>query len=252
MAELTKLALLFFLHDITSFVSAAQAAPAGFTDELVVGGLNNRIRHGIRPGRSPFMTLQMDRCGWSRPARCSPSCSPYRRPSGRARSARDQLSSTLRSTASFTSTTLCRGRLRTTELPAPLPMVMRHRRAVRQRSSTSTIFPTAPITTAVGYISARTASFMSRSAKNATSANSQSLANRLGKILRLNDDGSIPSDNPSSFSGITGNPVGDNRAIWRSAYGILSTFAFQPHTGVMMLNDVGERTFEEVALGPAG
>jgi hypothetical protein len=33
---------------------------------------------------------------------------------------------------------------------------------------------------------------------NATRANSQTLGNRLGKILRINFDGTIPSDNPSS------------------------------------------------------
>src|SRR3954468_765504 len=35
--------------------------------------------------------------------------------------------------------------------------------------------------------------------ENANSANAQTLANRLGKILRYNADGSIPTDNPTSF-----------------------------------------------------
>src|SRR6267378_6608676 len=50
--------------------------------------------------------------------------------------------------------------------------------------------------------------------ENANSANSQSLSNRLGKILRINADGSIPSDNPTTFPGIAGSPAGANRAIW--------------------------------------
>jgi len=44
--------------------------------------------------------------------------------------------------------------------------------------------------------------------ENANSANSQTLANRLGKMLRVNADGSIPTDNPF-FTGATG----INRAI---------------------------------------
>ena len=37
---------------------------------------------------------------------------------------------------------------------------------------------------------------------NNDGANSQTLANRLGKILRINPDGSIPADNPTTFPGI--------------------------------------------------
>src|SRR4029077_4941402 len=50
--------------------------------------------------------------------------------------------------------------------------------------------------------------------ENANGANSQSLSNRLGKILRINSDGTIPSDNPSSFPGSSGSAPGANRAIW--------------------------------------
>jgi glucose/arabinose dehydrogenase len=36
--------------------------------------------------------------------------------------------------------------------------------------------------------------------ENAVPTNAQSLANRLGKILRINSDGTIPADNPTSYS----------------------------------------------------
>lgn len=45
--------------------------------------------------------------------------------------------------------------------------------------------------------------------ENANGSNSQTLANRLGKMLRINSDGSIPSDNPFFLAA-----TGANRAIW--------------------------------------
>ena len=57
-------------------------------------------------------------------------------------------------------------------------------------------------------ISARTASSTSRSARTPESANAQSLGNRLGKILRINPDGTIPTDNPTTFPGIAGRTAG--------------------------------------------
>ena len=44
---------------------------------------------------------------------------------------------------------------------------------------------------------------------NATSSNAQTLSNLLGKILRINADGTIPTDNP-----FFGTATGVNRAIW--------------------------------------
>lgn len=88
--------------------------------------------------------------------------------------------------------------------------------------------------------------------ENAVPSNSQSLANRLGKILRINSDGSIPADNPTSFPNITGSPTGVNRAIWAVGLRNPFTFSFQPGTGVMHINDVGQGTWEEVNTGIAG
>jgi len=83
--------------------------------------------------------------------------------------------------------------------------------------------------------------------ENATKSNSQTLSNMLGKILRLNSDGSIPTDNPF-FTQATGN----NRSIWALGLRNPFTFAFQPGTGRMFINDVGQDRFEEINDGIAG
>jgi len=82
---------------------------------------------------------------------------------------------------------------------------------------------------------------------NANGANSQSLSNRLGKILRVNSDGSIPTDNP-----FFGTATGANRAIWALGLRNPFTFAFQPGSGQMFINDVGQVTWEEINQGAAG
>src|SRR6184192_1973896 len=66
--------------------------------------------------------------------------------------------------------------------------------------------------------------------ENANPANAQSVGNRLGKLLRINADGTIPPDNPTSFPGIAGSPSGVNRAIWAVGLRNPFTFAFQPGT----------------------
>lgn len=88
--------------------------------------------------------------------------------------------------------------------------------------------------------------------ENADRLNAQSLANRLGKILRINPNGTIPGDNPTSFPGIAGSPSGANRAIWAVGLRNPYTFAFQAHSGTMLINDVGQQTWEEINPGGAG
>jgi glucose/arabinose dehydrogenase len=82
---------------------------------------------------------------------------------------------------------------------------------------------------------------------NAINANSPSLATVLGKMLRYNPDGSIPPDNP--MVAVT---TGPNQAIW--AYGLRNAFnfAFQPGTGRMFIDHVGEETWEAVVQGQPG
>jgi len=83
--------------------------------------------------------------------------------------------------------------------------------------------------------------------ENAVSSNAPSLNTPLGKMLRINSDGTIPTDNP--FFGQT---TGNARAIWARGLRNPFTFAFQPGTGRMHINDVGQNTTEEVNRGVAG
>lgn len=83
--------------------------------------------------------------------------------------------------------------------------------------------------------------------ENANGSNSQTLGNLLGKVLRINSDGTIPSDNPF-FNTATGN----NRAIWALGLRNPFTFAFQPGSGRIFINDVGQNTWEEINDGIAG
>jgi glucose/arabinose dehydrogenase len=83
--------------------------------------------------------------------------------------------------------------------------------------------------------------------ENANSSNSQTLSNPLGKLLRINADGSIPSDNP--FFGST---TGVSRAIWAMGLRNPFTFAVHPNSGRIFIDDVGQSTWEEINDGEAG
>jgi glucose/arabinose dehydrogenase len=78
-------------------------------------------------------------------------------------------------------------------------------------------------------------------------ANAQSLLSQQGKILRINADGTIPGDNP--FFAMT---TGNNRAIWALGLRNPFTFGFQPGSGRMFINDVGESAAEEINEGISG
>lgn len=81
---------------------------------------------------------------------------------------------------------------------------------------------------------------------NADGARAQALGSPFGKLLRLNPDGTIPADNP--FVGV----AGADTAVW--AYGLRNpfTFAVQPGTGRLHINDVGSDRWEEIDVGVAG
>jgi glucose/arabinose dehydrogenase len=83
--------------------------------------------------------------------------------------------------------------------------------------------------------------------ENANETNSQTLGNLLGKMLRINPDGSIPGDNP-----FFGTAEGKNRAIWALGLRNPFTFAIQPGTGRIFINDVGQSTWEEINDGIVG
>jgi hypothetical protein len=71
--------------------------------------------------------------------------------------------------------------------------------------------------------------------------------NVLGKMLRINRDGTIPADNPFYSSA-----AGKNRAIWALGLRNPFTFAFNPAGTMMFINDVGQNTWEEINDGVAG
>jgi glucose/arabinose dehydrogenase len=83
--------------------------------------------------------------------------------------------------------------------------------------------------------------------ENAAPSLAPSLSSPFGKILRINSDGTIPSDNPfvSQTSGI-------NQAIWARGLRNPFTFAIDRATGRIHLNDVGQDSWEEVNHGVAG
>lgn len=82
--------------------------------------------------------------------------------------------------------------------------------------------------------------------ENANPSNSQTLANLLGKVLRINADGTIPSNNPFF------NTAGARKEIWALGLRNPFTFAFQAGTARMFINDVGQSTWEEINDGIAG
>ncbi|MGE2832747.1 PQQ-dependent sugar dehydrogenase [Mycobacterium sp. SMC-4] len=79
---------------------------------------------------------------------------------------------------------------------------------------------------------------------NARPGNAQDLTNIHGKILRLNPDGSVPTDNPA---------LGDGALPLIYAYGLRNPFrlTFAP-TGQLLVADVGQSSWEELNLVTAG
>ncbi|MBM4073189.1 MAG: hypothetical protein FJ271_30340 [Planctomycetes bacterium] len=82
---------------------------------------------------------------------------------------------------------------------------------------------------------------------NANGNSAQSLSSLHGKILRINSNGTIPSDNPF-FNQTTG----AFRAIWARGLRNPFTFSFRQGTNEMFINDVGQATWEEINEGAAG
>ena len=82
---------------------------------------------------------------------------------------------------------------------------------------------------------------------NANGDNAQSFSTTLGKVLRINSDGSIPSDNP-----FLSQTTGINQAIWARGLRNPFTFAIDRTNGRIHVNDVGQDSWEEVNQGIAG
>src|SRR5215208_2986892 len=84
---------------------------------------------------------------------------------------------------------------------------------------------------------------------NDTPDKAQKLTNLFGKMLRINKDGTIPTDN-RFYSTASGN----NRAIWALGLRNPFKFAIQPATeattpDTIFINDVGKNTWEEINRG---
>jgi glucose/arabinose dehydrogenase len=82
---------------------------------------------------------------------------------------------------------------------------------------------------------------------NHAATNAPDLNTPFGKLLRFNDDGTIPSDNP--FCTTQGNVA---CAIWARGLRNPFTFAVQPGTGRIHIHDVGASTWEEIDVGVRG
>ena len=74
----------------------------------------------------------------------------------------------------------------------------------------------------------------------------QNLRSRLGKIVRLNDDGSIPRDNPFATN------VNADPAIWSYGHRNIQGIAFDPGTKRVWITEHGARGGDELNLAEAG
>jgi glucose/arabinose dehydrogenase len=78
-------------------------------------------------------------------------------------------------------------------------------------------------------------------------SNSQNLASAFGKILRINADGTVPSDNPFFTT-----PANAYKANWALGFRNPFVLDIQPGTGLTYIGDVGQGSWEEVNRGQAG
>jgi glucose/arabinose dehydrogenase len=83
--------------------------------------------------------------------------------------------------------------------------------------------------------------------ENARPQEAQELSSLLGKVLRLEKNGSIPPDNP-----FYGQAQGLYRAIFALGLRNPFSFAIQPGTGRILINDVGQERWEELNEGAPG
>ncbi len=83
--------------------------------------------------------------------------------------------------------------------------------------------------------------------ENTVGPRAQDVGHRMGKILRLNPDGTCPSDNPFFKDGDA-----ERSAVW--CLGLRNPFslAVQPGTGRIFVNDIGAANAEEVNEAVAG
>ena len=109
-----------------------------------------------------------------------------------------------------------------------------------------------PTTTAARYILVRTESSTLRWARTPTPPTRSRSATGWGKCCASIPTALFPRTIRQPFPDIAGSPTGNNRAIWAVGLRNPFTFSFQPGTGRMHINDVGQGAWEEVNLGVAG
>ncbi len=240
--------------------SAAQVAPSGFVDELVAGGLNNPTALAFAPDGRLVITEQG---GTARlVVRGALQETPFARLTVDPQGERGLLG------VAFHPNFVANGFVyfyHTEPAVTTAPTRPPYNRVTRFTVRDDAVLPGSATTIlALESLSARTnhnggALQFGKDGKlyvavgeNREGANAQSVTTRLGKILRLNDDGSIPADNPKNFPGVGGNTSNGNRAIWALGLRNPFSFAFHPHSGDMIINDVGENKFEELNPGGAG
>lgn len=78
--------------------------------------------------------------------------------------------------------------------------------------------------------------------ENANGNHSQNLDTYHGKLLRVNADGSAPSDNPFNTTGASA----QRQRVWALGLRNPYTFDVQPGTQRVFVNDVGQNTWEEI------
>ena len=137
--------------------------------------------------------------------------------------------------------------------PGPFPTLGAHNRVSRFTLSGNVVVPgselillelpdlgTAPIHNAGSLHFGADGKLYVSVGENFNAAQAQLKNNPLGKLLRINPDGTIPPDNP--FVG----EAGAYAAIW--AFGLRNpfTFAIQPTTGRIFVNDVGDKLYDEI------
>ena len=83
--------------------------------------------------------------------------------------------------------------------------------------------------------------------ENANTSYSQNYDTYHGKLLRINADGSAPSDNPFFSSTPDGTPPTEqSKRLWGMGLRNPYTFDIQPGTGKIYVNDVGGGAYEEI------
>ena len=213
---------------------------AGFTDSVYVGGLTRPTAMTFAPdGRLCVSSGWQGRRHQERPIASHAGADAQRQQGWRARRAGQRLRSGLRAESLFLS-------LLHRATPA-------HNRLSRFTVTGDTIDPTSekvlldlPPLNAV-YHNSGTLHFGADGklyvsvGDNVQGAVAQSMTSLFGKILRINPDGTIPTDNP-----FYNTATGDFRLIYDLGLRNPFTFAIEQGTNRLFINDVGDASFEEV------